>query len=140
MAVLPREDCRYHDIYGNCRSSRWDDWGRWVVFAVIVGCALIVFFLFACFNARRRRNRGLRPVPGTAWMAPPPYPPPPQPYYADPQYQQHHAPPQYTPSPQAYGYFGGQTTGIELQQPPNSYQQAGDRVYPPPPVPPPAKG
>lgn len=89
-----------------------------------------------CYNARRRRTRGLRPVPGTAWMSGPQPANQPQPYYADPYYQQQ-PPPQYSPNPQAYGYFGGQPTGIELQQPQNSYQQAGDRVYPPPPVPPP---
>jgi hypothetical protein len=30
-----------------CRNSGWYDWGRWVAFAVIVGCAFIIFFLFA---------------------------------------------------------------------------------------------
>ncbi|KAE8353602.1 chitin synthesis regulation, resistance to congo red-domain-containing protein [Aspergillus coremiiformis] len=121
----------------NCRPSGWYDWGRWVAFAVIVGCAFIIFFLFACHNARRRRNRGLPPHPGTAWLAgPPPYGQQQHPYYADPHYQQQ-PPPQYTPQPQAYGYFGGQQTGIELQSPPNAYQNGGGRVYQPPPGPPP---
>jgi hypothetical protein len=31
-----------------CREySRWRDWGRWVAFAVIVGAALIIFFILA---------------------------------------------------------------------------------------------
>ncbi|KAL8678479.1 MAG: hypothetical protein Q9186_005183 [Xanthomendoza sp. 1 TL-2023] len=39
------------------------------------------------------------------------------------------------------GYFGGQQTGVELQQPNNSYQpqRGGDQVYNPPPGPPPGK-
>lgn len=32
--------------YDNCYSG-WDTWGRWVAFAVIVGCAFLVFFSFA---------------------------------------------------------------------------------------------
>ena len=98
-----------------------------------------------CYNARRRRRAGLRPRPGTAWMAgpPPPYPggngnnQQQQPYYpADPYYQQP-PPPQYTPQPPAYGYFGGQQTGIEMQRPQNTYQADGGPVYPAPPGPPP---
>lgn len=33
------DDCYY--------GSNWDRWGRWVAFAVIVGCAFILFFGFA---------------------------------------------------------------------------------------------
>ncbi|KAF7587936.1 hypothetical protein BBP40_006502 [Aspergillus hancockii] len=140
--IYPRRECGYNS-WGEwvCRPSGWYDWGRWVAFAVIVGCAFIIFFLFACYNARRRRTRGLRPHPGTAWLAgPPPYgqhnQQPPHPYYADPNYQQP-PPPQYTPQPQAYGYFGGQQTGIELQSPQNAYHNGAERVYQPPPGPPP---
>ncbi|PYH34284.1 resistance to Congo red protein [Aspergillus neoniger CBS 115656] len=143
--LLRRRDC-YPTVNGEvCDGSTWYDWGRWIAFAVIVAVALIIFFLFACYNARRRRRQGLRPHPGTAWLA---GPPPTfqqsqqqaqqqgqRPYYADPYYQQQ-PPPQYTPQPQAYGYFGGQQTGIELQQPPNAYH-GGERVYQPPPGPPP---
>lgn len=97
-----------------------------------------------CYNARRRRRAGLRPRPGTAWMAgpPPPYPggnnnQQRQPYYpADPYYQQP-PPPQYTPQPPMYGYFGGQQTGVEMQRPQNTYQADGGPVYPAPPGPPP---
>ncbi|KAF9888060.1 hypothetical protein FE257_009325 [Aspergillus nanangensis] len=150
--IAPRRNCGY-DWNNNwvCSNSSWNNWGRWVAFAVIVGCAFIIFFLFTCYNARRRRGRGLRPHPGTAWMAGPPpaytQQPPPQhgssqqPYYnADPYYQQQ-APPQYSPPPpQNYGYFGGQQQGIELQPPQNAYQTSGDRVYPSPMGPPPNNG
>ena len=73
-----------------------------------------------------------------------------QPYYAsDP--QPNGAPPVYSPPPnQTYygnnqpehGYFGGQQTGIELQQPQSAYQpqRGGDPVYSPPVGPPPGKG
>lgn len=82
-------------------------------------------------------------------MAPPPGPPPPnQPYWGDPNYNNpnyanpnyaNQPPPLYTPPhPQSYGYFGGQPGGIELQQPPHTYQAAGE-PYMPPPGPPPGK-
>lgn len=97
----------------------------------------------SCFNARRRRRRGLTPYVGTNWMASPPGPPPPnQPYYGDPWYAPHptQPPPQYSPpNPQTYGYFGGQPSGIELQPPPNAYVHPGEPVYGPPPGVPPAK-
>ncbi|KAL4945652.1 chitin synthesis regulation, resistance to congo red-domain-containing protein [Aspergillus oleicola] len=131
MMLEPR-DCWY--VNGIRRCDRWHDWGRWVAFAVIVGVALLAFFALSCFNARRRRSRGLRPYAGTAWMAPPP------PYHPqshqDP-YNQPPPPPQYTQSPGPHGYFGGQQSGIELQHPPNAHY-AGGPVYSPPPGPPPA--
>ncbi|KAJ5783642.1 uncharacterized protein N7518_009319 [Penicillium psychrosexuale] len=144
-ALYPRYCSGYfgdNDCY-----STWDSWGRWVAFAVIVGVAFLIFFGFACFNARRRRTHGQRPLTGTGWMAPPPGPPPPnqpiyqQPPYGDPYYQQN-APPQYTPNPQNYGYFGAQNAppqqqGIELQQPPNAYTANSPHGYAPPPGPPP---
>jgi len=81
-----------------------------------------------------------------------------QPYYAgnnNPQYNaeapSNGAPPVYSPPPNQnyygnnqadHGYFGGQQTGIELQQPQSAYQpqRGGDPVYFPPSGPPPAKG
>ncbi|RDW93740.1 resistance to Congo red protein [Aspergillus mulundensis] len=139
MGVLVARDC-WRDAFGRVRCDRWHEWGRWVAFGVIVGVALIAFFALSCFNARRRRSRGLRPYAGTAWMAPPP------PYHPqshqDP-YNQPPPPPQYTqspgyaPSPGPHGYFGGQQSGIELQQPPNAHHYGGERVYQPPPGPPP---
>ncbi|KAJ5585509.1 uncharacterized protein N7459_005309 [Penicillium hispanicum] len=147
MAILISRD-RDCDIYGNCWGSNWDSWGRWVAFAVIVGVAFLIFFGVACLNARRRRNHGLRPYAGTAWMAPPPGPPPPnqpvyqQPYYGNEQYYPQQPPPQYSANPQSYGYFGQQAApqqnGIELQSPPHAHA-AGTRTYSPPPGPPAAK-
>ncbi|KAJ5589848.1 Chitin synthesis regulation Congo red resistance RCR protein [Penicillium hetheringtonii] len=150
MPIIPRYYCYGGDdcYYG----SNWDRWGRWVAFAVIVGCAFILFFGFACFNARRRRSHGQRPYTGTGWMAPPPGPPPPnqpiyqQPYGSDPYYPQQ-PPPQYSANPAQYGYFGAapqphaQQNGIELQSPPNAHYAgaAAGRDYAPPEGPPPAK-
>ncbi|MCJ1240944.1 hypothetical protein MMC14_008948 [Varicellaria rhodocarpa] len=109
-----------------------------------------------CLNARRRRRAGLNPYRGTGWLAgqtPPGHAPaqyagPPQPYYNNtPQQGYDQNPPVYAP-PQTqnygaehHGYFGGQQTGIELQQPNNSYQpQRGvEPVYGAPDGPPPAK-
>ncbi|KAF7714782.1 Uncharacterized protein PECH_007317 [Penicillium ucsense] len=144
MAVLARYYCSGY-YYNDCYSSSWDRWGRWVAFAVIVGCAFLLFLGFACFNARRRRRRGIRPITGTGWMAPPPGPPPPnQPYYGGNQNDLYGSPPppQYSANPQNYGYFGAQNAGpqqngIELQQPAPTH--AGVRTYSPPPGPPPAK-
>ncbi|EEA26199.1 hypothetical protein TMatcc_005548 [Talaromyces marneffei ATCC 18224] len=148
MGVINQRDYCY-DAFGNyvnCYST-WNNWGRWVAFAVIVGSAFVFFFLFACLNARRRRARGQTPMYGTHWMAPPPYrqgdyqpAPPPQyqrqdpgqGFYAPP--QQPYSPPQGAPGP----YSGQQENGIELQQPPTAYH-GGEQVYAPPPGPPPAK-
>ncbi|KAL4922850.1 chitin synthesis regulation, resistance to congo red-domain-containing protein [Aspergillus aurantiobrunneus] len=129
--LLESRDC-WIDASGRRRCDRWHDWGRWVAFAVIVGVALLAFLALSCFNARRRRSRGLRPYTGTAWMAPPP---PYHPQTLQDPYNQPPPPPQYTQSPGPHGYFGGQQSGIELQQPPHAY--AGGPVYPPQPGPPP---
>ncbi|KAJ5662721.1 hypothetical protein N7462_011647 [Penicillium macrosclerotiorum] len=146
MAIIPRYYCYGYD---DCYSSSWDRWGRWVAFGVIVGCALLLFFAFACFNARRRRTHGLRPYTGTGWMAPPPGNPPrqqayQQPYYGNDPYYPQQPPPQYSANPQNYGYFGAQNApgqqqnGIELQSPPNAHA-AAPHMYSPPPGPPPPK-
>ncbi|KAF3386562.1 hypothetical protein F1880_001545 [Penicillium rolfsii] len=148
MATFPETNLLYSNgYYDDCYSS-WDNWGRWVAFGVIVGVAFLLFFGFACFNARRRRSHGLRPYAGTGWMAPPPGNPPPdqgyqQPYGGNDYYGQQPPPPQYSANPQNYGYFGaqpppGQQTGIELQQPPHAHAHDA-REYAPPPGPPPAK-
>ncbi|KAJ5908850.1 hypothetical protein N7495_001532 [Penicillium taxi] len=139
--LILRDFC--NDEFDDC--SSWDRWGRWIAFAVIVGCAFLLFFGFACINARRRRYSGLRPYHGTAWMAPPPGPPPPnQPIYQNEAYYHQAPPPQYTASPQSYGYFGAQNApvqrdanGIELQQPQHAYTHAAG--YAPPEGPPPNK-
>ncbi|KAL4877554.1 chitin synthesis regulation, resistance to congo red-domain-containing protein [Aspergillus karnatakaensis] len=132
MPILyARDDCFFRNGVQYCDNrSSWHHWGRWVAFGVIVGVAVIIFFSIACFNARRRRSRGLRPYAGTAWMAPPP--PYQQQAHRDP-YNHPPPPPQY-PGPQ--GYFGQQPqqSGIELQSPPHAYGGG----YAPPPGPPPA--
>ena len=105
-----------------------------------------------CINARRRRRAGLNPYRGTGWLAgqtPPGHAPaqytggPPQPYFNNaPQPAFNPNPPIYSPpQTQPQGYFGGQQTGIELQQPNNSYQpqRGGEPVYGAPEGPPPAK-
>ncbi|KAI1913281.1 hypothetical protein LOZ53_001078 [Ophidiomyces ophidiicola] len=143
--------CYYIDGRRYC-TSVWEDWARWVFLAIIIAGGFLIFFLFACVSARRRRNRGMQPFMGTGWAAnlgkPGQQAPPP------PQYQyQYPPPPQYTPAGEAGGYYGynnnnmngpppagatsNQQTGIELQQPPNAYR--GETVYGPPAGPPPPK-
>lgn len=100
---------------------------------------------YRCLNARRRRKHGLRPYPGTSWMAPPPgSPPPDQPCYGDPYYQES-PPPEYTTNFQSYESFGSQpqpqqegqgqpppqTNGIKLQDPPTAYQQDSQKTHAP---------
>lgn len=95
----------------------------------------------------------MQPFRGTGWAggqgAPPGAPmyggAPPQPY------GQPNGPPVYSPPQQNYGYnqygggnqgyFGGQQSGVELQQPNSTYQpqRGGDPVYSPPSGPPPGK-
>ncbi|KAL1977249.1 hypothetical protein VTN31DRAFT_108 [Thermomyces dupontii] len=138
MAFLETRATRcYETVFGDIRCrSRWHEWGRWVAFGVIVGVAILAFFLIACINARRRRRRGLTPYYGTQWMAPQHPPPPP--------YQQHPNDPQQSPPPPQYssGQYGqpswGQTYELP-QQPGPAYQTPNDNVYPPPPGPPPNK-
>ncbi|OAQ72196.1 Chitin synthesis regulation, Congo red resistance, RCR protein [Pochonia chlamydosporia 170] len=50
-------------------SSRWYDWGRWVVLGGVIFIVLLVLLTCAC-TARRRRRRGAQPMYGTGWMAP----------------------------------------------------------------------
>ncbi|PGH06947.1 hypothetical protein AJ79_06421 [Helicocarpus griseus UAMH5409] len=148
MAIIRRYECyEGYDSRIYCRSA-WNDWGRWVALAVIIVCAFIVFFAFACVSARRRRRQGLQPFHGTGWAA----------HHAFWQQQQHQQqyqqpypnapPPQYSPAGGFYGpkptYFGGhqnppQEQGVEMQPPQNTYR-AGEPVYQPPPGPPPAAG
>ena len=113
----------------------------------------------SCITARRRKRAGLNPYRGTGWAAgqtpfghgPAQYTggPAQQPYF-QPQSnngygtEQHQNPPVYSPPQyggQNQGYFGGQQSGIELQQPPNAYQSqsGGQPVYDAPQGPPPGK-
>jgi len=153
MAIISTRYYCYDGYYGSDCNSAWYNWGRWVLFGVIVIGAFLIFLGLACISARRRRQRGLQPFRGTGWAAygapAPPYQQNPQGYYNQ---QQYPAPPKYSQNPNGYGYygnqpntggqnqgyFGGQQEGVELQQPPNTYR-GGEPVYAPPPGPPPAK-
>ncbi|MDI1489870.1 MAG: hypothetical protein OHK93_001069 [Ramalina farinacea] len=148
----------YGNDYGCDGYSPWYSYGRWILLAAIIVGAFLIFLLFACITARRRRRRGMQPFRGTGWAsgqtAPghgaPQYAGPPPPQYGGTQ------PPQYSSPPPAQGYgygqnqygganqgyFGGQQNGVELQQPNQAYQpqRGGDSVYTPPAGPPPGKG
>lgn len=106
-----------------------------------------------CITARRRRRAGAVPFRGTGWAAgrtpaghaPAQYTAP-QPYYGGNNQQ---PPPVYGAAQnQTYygngnqGYFGGQQSGVELQQPQGAYRPpgGGDAVYNSPPGAPYGKG
>jgi len=139
-------DPGWYYSHGYCyRNSSWYGWGRWVFAGCLVIFVIALLILMARRNARRRRAAGLVPRYGTGWVSgpAPPYqhqPPPPQ-YSA-------HPPPLY-PQPTGYkfnaneGYYGNhgnQQEGIELQQPPHTYQPPrADEEFAPPPGPPPGQ-
>jgi hypothetical protein len=59
--------CNNNDYYyDNCYSA-WDSWARWLVLALIILGSLLIFFLFSCITARRRRRMGYAPYRGTGW-------------------------------------------------------------------------
>ncbi|KAI1108412.1 chitin synthesis regulation, resistance to congo red-domain-containing protein [Nemania sp. NC0429] len=134
-----RFDCPYRQYYSDGRcvyGSNWYWYGRWIFAAVVIGLFLLIFFLWACLNSRRRRRQGHAPMYGTGWMAPNgqyynnnpnAYNPPPPAYGAPPQY------PMDTRYPNADGHYGQQSNGVE--PPKNVY--TGD--YAPPSGPPPNK-
>ncbi|EEP76219.1 predicted protein [Uncinocarpus reesii 1704] len=145
MILAKRRECWTYDNGRTYHCSVWSDWGRWVFLAILIAGAFLLFFLFACISARRRRRRGMRPFMGTGWVAnmapygkPGTHPPPPQ-------YQHYPPPPQYTPAggpyypgpgynanpPPNQGQTSHQQTGVELQPPQNAYR--GESVYGPPP-------
>ncbi|KAL2023219.1 hypothetical protein VTK56DRAFT_3342 [Thermocarpiscus australiensis] len=127
---------RYRGPDGFCYSySSWNWWGRWV----LTGLAILFFLIVLALlfrNSRRRRRNGLRPMYGTGWMAPPQYyqPPPPQ-YTPHDQGNVYNPPPDGHKFNQNDGYYGNQE-GIELQQPPNTYQRNTNEDYVSPPGPP----
>jgi len=142
MAILARQFIGGNDVcsdqFGNtyyCNSS-WYNWGRWVLLGAVILGAFLLFFVFSCLTARRRRQQGARPYYGTGWAAAPFGHGPAQ---YNPNYQSQ-PPPQAYGSPPAYpqggyygqnqGYFGGQQTGTELREPANTYQAPSG---PPPP-------
>jgi len=151
MAILARQylgnNC--YDSYGNYNcNSGWYQWGRWVLLGAIIVAAILFFFLFSCISARRRKRMGGRPMYGTGWASAPfghgqaTYNPNYQSQQAGPGGNNYNAPPTYQQEGGYYGenqgYFGGQQTGTELQQPQNTYR-GGDPVYEPPTGPPPTK-
>ncbi|KAF2720106.1 hypothetical protein K431DRAFT_286110 [Polychaeton citri CBS 116435] len=142
------DGCYYNGYRTVCNSSSWYNWGRWVVLAIIIIAAFILFFTCSCYSARRRRRMGYSPYRGTGWAlgrtpaghAPATYNA--QPYYANQQQSQpyynnsNNPPPAYTQSNgAAQDYYGGRND-VELQQPPVAY---GGAQYQPPKGPPPAR-
>lgn len=128
--------------------STWDRWGRWVALAAIILFVLFIAVVFSCFNARRRRARGLAPRYGTGWAAGKGnYAGNPQQYYG----QHTAAAPPYSPPAQQPQYTGntfngnqgyyGQQSGVELQPPQHAYAptRGGEAVYEAPHGPPPTK-
>ncbi|CAK4031730.1 hypothetical protein AC578_245 [Lecanosticta acicola] len=136
------------DGTSSCYDSYWDSWVRWLVLALIIIGAFLIFFLFSCVSARRRRQYGHQPYRGTGWAlgrtpaghGAPTYTQ--QPHYANqgPYYNNSNnpaPPPAYTPPPDN-GYYGN--NDVELQPPQQSYggYRSGEgQVYEPPKGPPP---
>ncbi|MCJ1445594.1 MAG: hypothetical protein MMC23_006099 [Stictis urceolatum] len=124
--------------------------------------AFLIFLLFSCITARRRRRLGNQPFYGTGWAAgghgQPQYTNQ-QPYYGNQQYPSqpsaqynqgwNQPPPQYGAQGTTGEHYGGypkpdipgQENGVELQQPNQAYQpqRGGESVYNPPAGPPPGK-
>ncbi|MCJ1338671.1 hypothetical protein MMC09_003960 [Bachmanniomyces sp. S44760] len=139
----------YGNGYNNGYSSPWASYGRWIVLAAIIVGAFLIFLIFSCITARRRKRAGIQPWRGTGWAAgntPAGHAPAQytgaqtgQPGYNNNMYGNNNAytngyagqeqAPVYSPpagQPPYHGgenqsYFGGQQNGIELQQPPNAY-------------------
>ncbi|KAM0717824.1 hypothetical protein Q7P37_006156 [Cladosporium fusiforme] len=160
MILLPRQynyNCRYSNdpnCYRNNRST-WDRWARWLVLGLIIFGAVMIFFLFSCVTARRRRKRGYQPYRGTGWTlgrAPaghgqatynsqPHYgqqqqqwQPPPQQQYQQPYYNNsNNAPPSYYDASRSGG------NDVELQSPQPAYGGQGAQQYQPPKGPPPGQ-
>jgi len=151
-------ECNYYD--NDCYyESNWSRWGRWVLLGCIIVVFVILAFLMSCINARRRRRQGLPPRYGTGFLAgktPVGHNAPQYNGYYQGQgpsgaYNGAGAAPPYSPPVNNQttgntfnsndGYYG-QQSGIELQQPQNSYapQRGGDPVYNAPQGPPPKRG
>jgi len=147
-------------LYDCGRYSTWDNWGRWVALAVIVIAFILLALAFSCFNNRRRRRRGVAPMYGTAWMPGSKYNYgnngqngyyPNQPYHGgapappyEPPINNQNTGNTFNSNDGYYGHhgYGGQQSGVELQQPSSVYQpqRGGDPVYDAPVGPPPGKG
>lgn len=156
MAAIARRanpvSCNSYGAYfdpaaDECFYSGWNAFGRWVLLAAIVIGAFLLFLIFSCITARRRRRTGAQPYRFTRWAggAPPGHG---QAMYSGGPQQgnqnYNNNPPTYGQSQGGYqganqGYYGGQQNGVELQQPVNSYPREGENVYAPPGGPPPVK-
>ncbi|KAJ9605272.1 hypothetical protein H2200_009929 [Cladophialophora chaetospira] len=118
----------------------------WVALGIIIFGAILIFFLFSCFSARRRRKLGRNPYYGTGWAG--------RPVHGQAQYnpgyqatqQQtgtYQAPPAYGQEQGGYygqnqGYFGGRQTERDVEMQPPQQVYGGDN-FAPPAGPPPAK-
>ncbi|MCJ1413748.1 hypothetical protein MMC32_000072 [Xylographa parallela] len=164
QALAKAKDCNGYNYNYNCNNSAFSSYGRWILLAAIIAAALVFFLVFSCLSARRRKRQGLQPYRMTGWAhqgqtntTQSQYQPPVQPYgNNNPNYYNNNAgtpnnaPPTYEPPKEGnyygntganQGYFGGQQSGVELQQPNSSYQPRGaENVYSAPEGPPPAKG
>jgi len=118
MPVLEARQSYYcQDSFGNVVScnNAWYDWGRWVALAIIIIGFVLLFFIFSCISARRRRRRGAQPFYGTGWVGRTPF------GHGAAQYN-----PQYAQQEQPYGgYQQGGYYGQQQQAPP-TYQQSHD--------------
>lgn len=64
------QDYSCYDNFGNvidCNNN-WYSWGRWVALAAVIVGFILIFFIFSCITARRRRRRGMQPYYGTGWV------------------------------------------------------------------------
>ncbi|ORY65946.1 chitin synthesis regulation, resistance to congo red-domain-containing protein [Pseudomassariella vexata] len=55
---------------GYCYSS-WAWYGRWIFAAVVIAVIIIILTASSCIRSRRQRRRGVQPMYGMGWMAPP---------------------------------------------------------------------
>jgi hypothetical protein len=131
------------DYYYN---SPWDVYGRWILLGAVIIGAFLIFLIFSCINARRRKRAGMQPLRGTGWASRPVYgwgqpqytgaPSQQQPYgyNASNNYQTGGPPPYQAATEGVYGKpsqdpYAGPQPGVELQEPSGSYQRGGDNVY-----------
>jgi len=152
--ILPRQygynNC-YYDRFNNrvCRNSTWNNWARWLVLGLVIFGAILIFFLFSCVTARRRRKRGYQPYRGTGWTlgrTPPGHGQATynnQPQYAQyaqnqnqyqaPQTQQPYYNNSNNPPPSYYDASAnrGGNNDVELQSPQPAYGGQGSHYQPP---------
>ncbi|KAK0252735.1 hypothetical protein LTR29_002680 [Friedmanniomyces endolithicus] len=135
-----------------CGGSSWSNWARWLVLGLIILGAILIFFLFSCLTARRRRKMGYQPYRGTGWAlgrAPPGHGQatydarPQQEQTAMPHYNNNSNSP-YNANPPAYGaagdYYGGNNVEMQPPQPVYGANQARKAdQYAPPMGPPPGR-